>query len=145
MLSRHEFSGIGPTKALPSLLIVDDDLIILNSMKSMVKKVLNKLNLEMQILEGSTGFELIDMVNDDVDNKIKIIFTDENMPVCEGSDAIRMISDIKKQNNIKIVSITAVEDLNYIIKILKSGADEVLPKPIHIKTIERIIMNSMLE
>ncbi len=143
MINKNQISEKFIPKSKPIILIIDDDYIIRNSMKCMMWRVFSKLEIEYEVIEGSSGIELVDLVNDDIENNIKLIFTDEDMPGCEGSEAISMICHIKQRNDIKIISITAIDDLTMIKKILNCGADEVIAKPIHIMTLERIIVNYM--
>ncbi len=125
------------------VLVVDDDTIIRYSVKLMLRRIMTKHGIELEILEGSDGLELISHVVNDPIN-IKLILTDENMPICDGSEAVNVIYNLKKMNNIKIISITAVDDLVTIKKILKCGADEVVSKPMHMYTLERIVFDYLM-
>jgi PleD family two-component response regulator len=137
----HDKISINTHRIKPKILIIDDDNIIRSSMHCMIKKISKKINIDFDIIEGSDGADLIDLVNDDLDCNIKIIFTDENMPLCEGSDAIKKIINIIEINQIRIISITSICDTNLINKILKCGVNEVISKPAHIKTIERLLFD----
>jgi YesN/AraC family two-component response regulator len=123
----------------PKILIIDDDQIIRISLHYMINKILVSFNLDYDIIEGNDGHDLIDYVNDDIDNNIKIIFTDENMPLCEGSDAIKLVNNILEIYRIKVISLTSIDDFDYIEKILKCGVNEVISKPLHMKTLERVM------
>jgi CheY-like chemotaxis protein len=123
------------------ILVIDDDPIIRNNMLKMLKNIVRKYNLNYDILEGNDGGELINLVQDDTENLIKLIFTDENMTKVEGSEAISTILEIKLKNQIIVVSITSLEDDLSIQRILKSGADRVLKKPVHRRVLEDICRN----
>jgi response regulator RpfG family c-di-GMP phosphodiesterase len=120
------------------ILIVDDDILIRNSMKRMVSQCLRKFNLNYEIIEGEDGSDLINLVNDDTENLIRLIFTDENMSDVEGSEAINSIKGIKECNSIKIISITSLEDEESVARILQCGADKVCKKPANIPLLEEI-------
>ena len=123
------------------VLIVDDDYIIRNSMKNMINYILKKNSLDFDVLEAEDGSEMIDLVMNDIDNSIKIIFTDENMNFIEGSEAISKIISIKSTNEIKIISVTSLSDEVSISRILTCGADMVLPKPANKTLLEEVITN----
>ena len=128
----------------PKILIIDDDIVIRNTMRLIISHFLIKSGLNYLILEGSDGSDLIDYVTDDIDNNIKLIFTDENLPSIDGSKAISKILDIKRKKGIKIVSLTSLEDSESIEKIINSGADFVINKPAHRKLIEEMLFEFLL-
>jgi DNA-binding NarL/FixJ family response regulator len=126
------------------ILIIDDDPLIRSNIRKIIKGIINKFNLEFDIIEGCDGNDTINLVMDDTENLIRIIFTDENMAEVEGSEAISEIRDIKESNAIKIVSITSLEDEGSVMKILKSGADKVLTKPASKVVIEEILRGYLM-
>jgi response regulator RpfG family c-di-GMP phosphodiesterase len=107
-------------------------------MRIIITNLLLKYKLNYDILEGEDGSDLINLVLDDTENLIKIIFTDENMTEIEGSDAIRAIKEIKENNCIKIISITSLEDEHSVSKIIQCGADRVLRKPANRVVLEEV-------
>jgi CheY-like chemotaxis protein len=120
------------------ILVIDDDILIRKSMVRIISHCLVKFKLNYEILEGEDGSDLINLVNDDTDNLIRLIFTDENMKEVEGSEAITSIRGIKDLNSIKIISITSLEDEESVARILGCGADRVLKKPATVLIIEEI-------
>ncbi len=125
---------------IPKILIIDDDYLIRKSLRIIISEFLKKSGLIYQILEGSDGSEMIDLVMKDTDNSVKLIFIDENMPSIEGSKAISKILEIKRNNGVKIISVTSLQDSNSIEKIINSGADVVVNKPAHRKVIENMLL-----
>ncbi len=125
----------------PKILIIDDDILIRKSMKIMLNYILLKYKLDYEIIEGEDGSDLIDFVMNDTDNSVSIIFTDENMNLIEGSEAISTIKNIKNFNSIKVISITSLEDEFSKSRILSCGADRVLTKPADRYILEEIITN----
>ena len=117
------------------ILIIDDDPIIRQSTKNLVKSTMKNLDKDYEILEGCDGIDLMEMVTYETDNLIRLILTDEDMVNMLGSEAIRAISGIKISNNIDIVSITASNDFNII---YNSGADMVFNKPVDKNLIENV-------
>ena len=65
-------------------------------------------------------------------DKIKYVFTDENMEYMNGSEATRIIRNLEKDKKIKnfyIVSTTAFEDNYHKTRILNSGVNLIITKP----------------
>jgi CheY-like chemotaxis protein len=128
-LNAHNKISVNEQPERAKILVIDDDQLIRDNMKRLLSGVVRKFNLDIDIIEGSDGLDLVDLVNDDTENLIRLIFTDENMAQLDGSEAIRRIREIKKMNNIKVISITSLDDLISVQRILESGADKVLTKP----------------
>jgi CheY-like chemotaxis protein len=126
------------TQDKSKILVIDDDPLIRNNMLKLTRRMLRRYSLDYDIVEGSDGSDLIDLVMDDAENLIKLIFTDENMTSVEGSDAIAAIKEIKQKNCIKIVSITSLEDEISVMRILRCGADRVLRKPASMTTLDEV-------
>jgi CheY-like chemotaxis protein len=126
------------------ILVVDDDKLIRDNMKRMLGYIAGKLNLDYEIIEGSDGVDLVNMVLDDTKNLIKFIFTDENMTELDGSEAISRVKDIKITNCIKVISITSLDDVYSVQRILDCGADRVLQKPARRTIVEEILKSYLL-
>jgi CheY-like chemotaxis protein len=126
------------------ILVVDDDKLIRDNMKRMLGCIVNKLKLDYEIVEGTDGTDLVNMVIDDNENLIKVIFTDENMTELDGSVAISRIRNLKTTNYIKIISITSLDDTHSIQRILECGADKVLQKPARRIVLEDILKNYLV-
>jgi DNA-binding NarL/FixJ family response regulator len=127
------------TKLRKQVLIIDDDPITLSSIRSIVTNYINRKGLNFEILEGTDGSDLIKHVKEDKENRIKLILTDENMSNIEGSEAILAIKDLKESNDIKVVSITSMDDLASIERIINCGADEVYTKPVNKYMLESVL------
>jgi CheY-like chemotaxis protein len=123
------------------IIVVDDDPLIRLSTINLLKSTMLNFKSNYEIIEGNDGIDIIDIVSDETDNLIKLIVTDENMANIPGSVAIRAISLIKTNNNIPVVSITAIEDKIGLKNIIDSGADMVLKKPVSRKNMEEIFLN----
>ncbi len=85
-----------------------------------------------QILEGSDGIDLLNILRNDSFGQIKVIFIDENMEYLNGSETVsieRKLEEKKKIKNYKIASVTAFDDVNTRENILKSGANTIISKP----------------
>jgi PleD family two-component response regulator len=126
-------------KCIKQILIVDDDPMTLSSIRSLITSYINRNGLNYEIIEGTDGSDLINHVVKDKERRIRLILTDENMTQVEGSEAILAIKDIKESNDIKVVSITSMDDVGSIERIKSCGADDVCAKPITKHMIECVL------
>ncbi len=130
---------LNPINAIKyKILVIDDDVIIRKTTIKLVRSIIQNSNNNYQIIEGSDGKDIIDLVHHDRDNLIKLILTDENMTYMLGSEAIYLV---KLMIDIPIVSITAMDDEEGLSKIYKSGADIVLSKPVSKRQLEEVILS----
>jgi response regulator RpfG family c-di-GMP phosphodiesterase len=119
-----------------TFLIVDDNSIINDSMKRLLNMVLDKENIEYEIIMLNDGFDILRILltNMKIKENNLYIFTDENMDFLSGSDAISLVRVWEKMEKISkkinIISITCHEDPKIVNHILSKGADLVLAKPI---------------
>ena len=115
------------------IVVVDDHSFVRENTVNLLNKVLISLNInDCSIIEASDGIELLNIVIKDKNNKIKCIFIDENMDYLNGSETVKIIrklQNLNKINSYNIVSITALEDNESKIKILKSGVNSIIMKP----------------
>jgi PleD family two-component response regulator len=85
-----------------------------------------------EVLQCSDGIELLDIIIKDKDNKIKLILIDENMEYLNGSETVKLIRKLEEKNKINkyyIVSISATDDIDNKIQIMKSGVNSIISKP----------------
>ena len=111
---------------------MDDNKFIRNGIVTLIINVLSNLQInDVEILELSDGIELLYVIIKD-SNRIKYVFIDENMEFMNGSESVRIIRKMEKDNKINkfhIVSLTAFEDDYYKNLILDSGVNSIIPKP----------------
>jgi signal transduction histidine kinase len=112
------------------IVIVDDNSILLSTLKNLILKVLQKNKLtDVKVTCGCDGIDLLKIIMDDQkkENIVKLVFVDEFMDFMNGSEAIHIIRDLEKKNKIKplyIVKISAMSlDGNL------DGANCILEKP----------------
>ena len=101
----------------------------------MLKRIFKEINCLIDIITASDGIHMIQKVIEDQNNgnKIKCIITDENMEYLNGSEAIKIIRSFEKEckiKNVKIISATSQEDIQFVNNIKNIGADLVMSKPI---------------
>lgn len=116
------------------ILIADDNHIINESNKRLVKSLCKDREYNYDILTCNDGMEILKIICDEkyYDN-IKIIITDENMEFINGSEAIgiiRLIEERKRMRAKLIISITSHEESAIINNIKDSGANFIISKPL---------------
>ncbi len=126
------------------ILIIDDNHFINEATKNILSKVLKESGSKIEIIVGSDGADIIHQVIQDQSkgNKIKCIFTDENMEYINGSEAVKVIRNLEKSLKIKfinIISVTGNEDSGIKNEILKAGVQIVLNKPLSKSVIKGIL------
>ena len=116
-------------KALPSILIVDDDADIRCLMKTCLEK-------DYYILEASNGIEAIKVLferNEQKEDKpVNLIILDVMMPDMDGYEVIKNLKQDKATKNIPVVFFSAKTQKKEIEKGLSLGAKGYLSKPFNI-------------
>ena len=104
--------------------------------QELIKILLNKYGLSFDLVEN--GF---DALNKYKTGKYDLILMDEQMPIMDGNEAVRKISEYEKANNLKHTPVSALTA--NVIKGLKekglqNGYDSFLGKPIMLKELEDV-------
>lgn len=125
-----------------SILIIDDNTLILRSYETQIKKILRRCCINnIKIIRGSDGIDLLKLITEDQKNgnpTIQCTFIDEHLDFMDGSEAIKIIRNLQNLNKIKPAFICRVSgELNSTI-IHKDPTDEdiSIPKPASEEEIE---------
>jgi len=115
------------------VLIVDDNQFIRESFKKICREIMREKSVVFEIIEGNDGIDILSsIVANQANGLLKCTFTDENMEYFNGTEAIKLVRKLERENKISknvIVSTTSYEDeasKNYIIS---AGADSIIGKP----------------
>ena len=119
-----------------SILVVEDNKILRNSLIKSLKKCIYKLKMadKIDILEGLDGIDIIKTIIDDQKNgnKVKLIFSDENMEYMNGSQSVKFINGLLKDNKIKhipkTICVTGFEDEDNNKMLLNNGFNIIIEK-----------------
>lgn len=103
-----------------SLLIVEDDPIILRIYKQILEEIVEKVYTAE---DGQKGFEAY------LTNKPDLILTDIKMPVMNGLDMVKKITEVNKSKRVIVMS--AYGESRYYLKAIESGVKGFLLKPIN--------------
>lgn len=110
------------------ILVVDDDAVILE----LISKILAQNGYE--VILAPDGFEALNLLEQ---NKIDIVITDMKMPNMDGMELIDLIK--KSYPGMKIIVMTAFEDIYTIKDAIMKGADEYITKPFNSYEINMVI------
>ena len=130
------------------ILLADDNQLILDSNRNIIKKCLEELDLEFDIILCNDGVDVVKHILDTNINKyIKIIITDENMEVLNGSETINLVRKLESRNfltKLYCISVTCQEDRNFVNNILSAGANYIVHKPLSKSAIKNILFSLKL-
>ncbi len=94
--------------------------------------------MNFEVIIGSDGIDILSEIRADQnkDNSIKLIITDENMDYLNGSEAIQLLANLVKNGKIKpvdIISSTCHEDEQTKLLLANSGSKMQISKPVNKK------------
>jgi|GEM_PF-6708476 signal transduction histidine kinase len=115
-----------------SFLIVDDEAVNRELMKSIISNISKKIKIH----EAKDGEEAYNIIKN---NKIDVVFLDIIMPNIDG---FRLIELLKKDNlfdDIIVIVVSALEDLLNLKKAFQMGVHDYLTKPIEIDILKAIL------
>ncbi len=108
-----------------SILVVDDS-------KPMRDAVTNLLKTQLySVLVASNGVEALKIL--DKHPEIKMIVTDYDMPEMDGFELIRNVRKNHSKNELAIIGMSASDDPLLSAKLIKSGANDFMPKPFQVE------------
>ncbi len=110
------------------LLVVDDEADICDFVKKFFKE------RDFDVLVAYNGKEALNIVESD---KPDIVLLDVKMPVMNGMEALTEIR--KKDKSIKVIMVTAVDDVEKAEEAKRHGALEYITKPLVLEQLERTV------
>jgi len=112
------------------VLVVDD----YEKMRERMCAILGQLGLT--ISEAPNGVEALKVLNQE---RFDVVFTDIVMPEMDGFELCEEIRKNSEWMDMPIVVISTHYDTAYIVKALRQGADDYIPKPIDPETVENVL------
>ena len=104
------------------LLVVDDS----STMRRIIKNTLERLG-HTDVVEAEHGVEAWEKLS--VDESIKVVITDWNMPEMNGLDSVKKIRAEKKYDDMPIIMVTTEGGKAEVITALKAGVNNYIVKP----------------
>ncbi len=114
------------------ILIVDDNEINLKLLERIILGNTSSVEV-IKAVNGQEAFELA------LKEKPVLVFMDMMMPVLDGYSATKKIKDTTELSKIPVVAITAVNTKGDIKKVFDCGCEDILQKPISLKTVVDLI------
>ena len=112
------------------VLVVED----YEKMRQRLCAILKELGLN--ISEASNGVEALKILRK---QKFDTVFTDLVMPEMDGFELCEEIRKSSDWMDMPIVVISTHYDSNYIVKALRKGADDYIPKPVDLGTVKKVL------
>lgn len=106
-----------------TVLIVDDDA---STRKTLGMLLVKKMGFK--VMEAENGKDALSIVERDQANTIKLIVLDINMPVMGGLQTLRSLQE--RFPAIPVIMLTASQDIDDAVQLMKQGATDFLTKPI---------------
>ena len=104
-------------------LIVDDSSV----MRKIVERSLRQAGLAIsEIIEASNGAEALAAVENNV---LDLILCDINMPVMDGLEFVKQVSQLDKAKGVPVVMITTEGSEGHVVQALSAGAKGYIRKP----------------
>lgn len=126
------------------ILVVDDTPYVLKATSRLISKIITKKSLMCEVIQARDGIDTLKFIMEDQkENLIKIVFTDEHMELMNGSESVRFVKRLEKEGKIKkvqFVSVTCFTDEITKSNIESAGMDYVIQKPISESKMEETIM-----
>jgi len=132
-MSDQDFFAKGPLFQ-SKILIVDDDEQHVEMLCDCIE------DLVTSIITATNGAEAIEKVKDEMPD---IILMDVMMPEMNGFDACKKIKEDSKTSQIPVIFITALNDIESIIRAFDSGGVDYISKPFHSKEIVSRLKNHL--
>lgn len=103
------------------VLVVDDN----ENNRYTLKRRLSRLGYS-DIDEAEEGLTALKMLDQTV---YDIVLLDVMMPIMDGFEVLERIKSIPKLANVSVIMISAMDDIESVVKAIEMGADDYLPKP----------------
>jgi signal transduction histidine kinase/CheY-like chemotaxis protein len=128
-----------------NILLCDDDLIILSSVKRLIIQILKNYNIEFEVDTISSGIECLYLIYNERKNQkyYDLLIIDESMPFMRGSLVVKNLKSLISENEMKDICIyvcSSYEDSSVKNQILSSGCNDILKKPLKEDVLLKIFM-----
>ena len=119
------------------VLVVDDSMINLKLMSEILKK------FQLEVVSSYNPKKALSIFENE---RFDIVFIDQNMPIMNGDEAIIKMRKIEKEKGLKrstIYALTGDANIDINDTMIKSGADDIFIKPLHVKEIYEAVVKGI--
>lgn len=124
-------------RAVKRLLIVDDNA---DNVEVIRYKLQRSDQLKLEILEAFSGEDALEIA---AKNKLDIVLLDVMMPRMSGFEVCKRIKELKGEEFLPVILLTAREDLDSKLQGFEAGADDYIAKPFEVQELEARIKNML--
>lgn len=121
---------------MDKVLIVEDEKLIRQGIKTMVSRSGVPVNEIIECNNGEAALEVLKTTH------IDVMFTDIQMPGMDGITLVKNINEMKLANPPAIAAISGYDDFEYAVAMLRNGVKEYLLKPVDRKKIAEFLMKN---
>ena len=119
---------------MAKMLVVDDELDICNFLKSFF------VEKQYEVRTATGGEEALALARSE---KPDVVLLDIKMPGMSGIEALRQLKEIDKK--IKVIMVTAVEEISMVDLAKELGADDYITKPFSLAYLEKDVMRKLVD
>lgn len=119
---------------LPVILIADDDPDVVRQLEAALKPFLG----DMEYCTANSGFEAVRLASMQLPN---LVLLDHDMPAMDGLVACRELRKLHPDHDMAIWIITGHSDDLGMSAVMQFGADFLIRKPIHMRSLREMISN----
>jgi putative two-component system response regulator len=120
-----------------AILVVDDSDLITN----FISRIFNDT---FEVIMAHDGKEAIDILTTTIDNKIKGILLDLNMPNINGFEVLDFFKENNLFNKYPVSIITGADDRESIDRAFKYPIIDMLPKPFNERDVKRVVEKTVM-
>ncbi len=119
---------------MKTLLIVEDEKLIRQGIKTMVQRSGVPVELIMECANGEAALEVLQ------DQHIDVMFTDIRMPKMDGIELVHRVHE-EIENPPIIVAISGYDDFSYAVEMMRNGVREYILKPVEREKVVEVLTN----
>lgn len=136
VVSLDEYRSVSKRVESPTILIVDDEVVMRNA----VKRIFEKENY--RVLMAKDAMELSKILED---TRLDLILLDVNLPWVDGYELCQLIKSHPMLKHIPVAFISGNKTEEDIRKGYEAGADDYITKPFEVEDIEKTVATLLLK
>lgn len=136
VVSLDEYRSVSKRTESPTILIVDDEVVMRNA----VKRIFEKENY--RVLMAKDAMELSKILED---TRLDLILLDVNLPWVDGYELCQLIKSHTMLKHIPVAFISGNKTEEDIRKGYEAGADDYITKPFEVEDIEKAVATLLLK